>query len=174
MDAYDLHEGRFIQEFLNGSAANGLSIAAGTVPAGKVWTVIQAAGYPSVAETQTVWFALVTKTTAIFPLTVPVSIALSAVITFPMLTEGMELKLYPGDTLRFYRSVATNGSSIQIWIRYIETDLPYYAYEEPLNKVIKSSKQHGSAYRSTGSISPGSKSEGHGKPGGGGSVPEPV
>lgn len=137
MDAYELQETRFVQEFLNGSAANGLNISAGPVPKEKTWTVMAASAYPSVAETRTVFFAIVTAGGSIFPVTTPVSIALSPTILFPLVSEGMEIRLLPGDSLRFIRDVATAGSTIELRIRYVEADLPYFVYDEPQKKLVK-------------------------------------
>lgn len=170
-EAYELHEARFVQEKVNTSAANGLTTNIGPVPAGKVWTLL--AGYlmPSTAETKTVWFVISGQSSS-YPVTVPATIALSNVIPFPLLTDGMELKMYPGQQLRAYRDSATAGSTISMGIEFIESDLPYYAYEEPQNKVVRKVAQHGSVYRSSGAISPGGGGGvgpgGHGGGGGGG------
>lgn len=178
-EAYDLHEARFIQTQLLGSAADALYIGVGPVPAGKVWTILSAGAFPSVAETRLFWFSIYLPTGGLtFPVTTPVSLAAS--MTPPAflagVTEGMEIKLYPGEYLRAYRSVATAGSSIYIAIRYIESDLPFYAYKEPLTQIVQKSLRHGSVYRSSGGISqrtaPGG-SPGTGG-GGGGGTSEPV
>jgi uncharacterized membrane protein YgcG len=178
MDAYELYEGRQIQEYVFTSAANALSVGSGVVvPAGKVHTILAANYTPSVAETRTIYFGKVTRPGNIFPLTIPTAIALSTTIRMPFVTEGMEHKLFPGEYLAVYRDVATAGSDMTIRIQFIESDIPFTEYVERLKKVVDTSRKHGSTFRSTGGISTGgSSSGGFERPEGGGRtrVPEPV
>jgi uncharacterized membrane protein YgcG len=178
MDGYEIHDGRLLQQHATISAADALLVLGQIVPANKLWTVLLGLYIPSAAETRTVWWSIYTIGGVQFPVGIPAAIALSSTIPLPLLTEGMELKLWPGDRLRVSRDVATAGSTMTIYYRFIETDLPYYSYIEPLNKVIRRSQQHGSAYRSGGGISPGSPGSGGGSPGrggeGGGRGPEPL
>ncbi len=178
MDAYDLHEGRFLQSRGAASAANGVSVSVGPVPAGKVWTFLAGAYHPSATETKTAYWLIYNAITGEeFPVTQPVAIALGPLIPLPLVTMGMEIKLFPGEFLFVRRDSATAGSTMDIHTRLIETDLPYYAYEEPQNKVVRKVQQHGQVYRSSGAISqtgggsPGPS--GHGGGGGGGGS-EPV
>ena len=175
MDAYELHEAKLIQRREGLSAANALSISLGPVPAGKVWTFLGALLRPSVAETQTVWWAIWDRLLNDVPITVPTSIALSAVIPYPLVTEGMEVKLYPGEHIAGNRAAATAGSTMFIRVRYIESDLPYYAYVEPLKKVILQKFKHAGAVRAAmggGGGGEGGGGEGGGRErGGGGSEP---
>lgn len=129
MDAYDLHEARFVQIRSASSAAGGLSVGIGPVPEGKIWTILCAGYYPSVSETKVVWYALYTQTIN-FPVTVPQSWAATGE-QYPALTEGMELKLYPGEYLYVYRASATAGSTMTLNVRFIESDMPLYEYVEP-------------------------------------------
>lgn len=166
-EGYELHEARFVQEYSNASLADGLYTAIGPVPAGKVWTILAASLGPSVAETRTVWYSIRAKNVTFFPVTVPAAIALGVLNRLPLLTMGMEIKLYPQDYLYGHRDVATAGSTLSLYARVIETDLPYYSYEEPLNKVVKQSQRHGSVYRSSGAgISIGGSKPDAGRPGG--------
>ncbi len=177
MDAYELHEARFVQEYAATSAANGLTLDTPVVPAGKVRTIISASLGPSVNETQVVGFQIIGRSTYQHTVTVPVSIALTVAYMFPFLTEGMECKLFPGEKLRAFRGAATAGSTISLNVRFIESDLPFYSYEEPLNKVVKAGQKHGSQYRSSGGISiGGGGASGSGGPsgGGGGHSGEPI
>jgi uncharacterized membrane protein YgcG len=177
-EAYDLHEGRFLIEESSGSGGDEVFIDQPSLcPDGKVRTIICARYNPNVTETYTVQWHKVTRSTAVLPLTLPNTIALGADIYFPLITEGMELKLWPGEKLRVLRSSKTAGSTMNIKIQFIESDLPFYSYEEPLRKVVKQSQRRGSVYRSTGGISEGGGSlPGGGSgapPSGGGSVPQP-
>ena len=178
MDAYDLHEARFIQSRGAASAANGISVSVGPVPAGKVWTILAGAYHPSTAETKTAFWLIYNPVTGDeFPITQPVAIALAPLIPLPALTMGMEIKLLPGEFLFVRRDSATAGSTMDIHVRMIESDLPYYAYEEPQNRVVRKVQQHGQVYRSSGAISQaasgGPGPSGHGGGGGGGGS-EPV
>lgn len=131
MDAYEVHELRFTQIANVVSAANGLYAQVGPVPGGKLWTFLRGVGYPSVSETQYFWWSVYTPSTIIFPVTLPLSLALTATMPVPLLTEGMELRLFPGEYLRINRAGATAGSTIGIAAQYIESDLPFYRYAEP-------------------------------------------
>ncbi len=174
-EAYETHDARYIQYRSYGSAANALVVYGDVVPAGKVWTIIQAAIETSVAETQDFWFS-VNASLINFPVTTPTSFALAPASAkyYPMLREGMELRLYPGEKLAGQRAAATAGSTITIFYRWIETDLPYYKYIEPLNRVVQSRRKHGEAYRTTGGISPGSPPPSGGGGGSDGGEPKPI
>jgi hypothetical protein len=145
MDGYEIHDGRFIQTRLQTSAADAVVVNSAAVPAGKVWTVLMGLYVPSVGETRTVFWSIVTSSGQVYPIRVPVSIALSATLPYPLLTEGLELKLWPGDIVRMTRDVATAGSSMTSSIRLIETDLPFYSYEDPQQKIIRKMVQRRSA-----------------------------
>lgn len=176
---FELHEARYKQQVIAQSAVNGLTATSPAVPANKYWTVLEACLFPSAAETRTVQWAILSGA-VLLPVTIPVAIALSSTILFPLMTEGMQLTMWPGDQLRATRDVATAGSSMTIIVRYIESDLPYYSYVEPLNKVVRAAQQHGSTYRATGALSTGAPGSGipgvgisGGEPGGR-SGPEPI
>jgi hypothetical protein len=139
-----------------------------------VRTFIAVGYYPSVAETQTVLFSILERSGSFaLPVSVPASIALSASLILPMLTQGQELKLYPGQSLRARRGAATAGSSMTIVYLFIETDLPYYSYEEPQAKLVKLIQRRGTALlRGAGA---GFGGGGGSRPeGGGGGVPKPI
>jgi uncharacterized membrane protein YgcG len=168
-DAFELHEARRVQERFASSAADALSVSGLAVPEGKVHTVRFINYTPSTAETRTVYAAVVGRSTTIFSILRPASIALSTSIRFAALEQGNELKLYPGEYIVIYRDVATAGSSMYVWWSFIESDLPYYAYEEVLKKVVRTSKRHG-VFGGTagGAIAAGSDDVGGGgRPGGG-------
>jgi len=177
-DAYGIHEGRFVQELVAASAANATAVGIGvTVPEGKIWTILCAEYHPSVAETKYVHFNLVTRAINTYVITEPVSVALTAARGWPLLREGMELKLFPGESVQAVRDSATAGSSMVIAMRFLESDLPYYEYEEPQKKVVKVLRGHGSVYRSSGGISTGGTGGTSGpveRGGGGRGNPQPV
>jgi hypothetical protein len=157
-EAYDLHEARFIQYLSYTTAVNGTLVLLGPVPSGKVWTILSGSLYPSVNETQSFWWGIRNPAGTYFQITTPTSLNLNTGATAfgcPILREGMEIKLYPGEYLTGHRSSNTAGSTLSGYIRFIESDLPFYSYSEPLKKVVEASKTHGSVYRNTGGISTG-------------------
>ncbi len=180
MDAYELHEARFVQHFASTSAANAESISTPTCPDGKVQTILTAGYFPSVAENMVVQWQIY-KPGVVLPLTPPYGWDYKALNTnWPCVTEGMEVKLYPGESLMIVRDGHTAASTMTIRVRFIESDLPYYSYEEPQNKVVRSVQRHGSVYRSSGAISPARSGLGSPGPvdrgggGGGGGKAQPV
>jgi len=176
-DAYALHEARLLQEFVRTSAVVATTVFSDVVPAGKVWTILSASYYPDASEAKYIYFFVQGRSSAQYPITIPQTITLSPTRPFPAVTEGMEIKLFPGEYLGVTRDSATAGSSMVIRIRYIENDLPYYAYEEPLKKIVNTAKQHGSQWRAGGGISTGGPGGSPGSiphGGGGGGVPPPV
>jgi uncharacterized membrane protein YgcG len=169
-ETYELSEARFIQEQTVLSGANSLYVAVGPVPNGKIWSILSASQNPSVAETKTNWFAILSRSLNPFPVTLPSTILLNTTILMAFLEQGMELKLFPGEYLAGYRDSATAGSTMTIKIRFIESDLPYYSYVEPLKRVSQSLRKHGSSFRSSGGGvgGGGGGGGGHDLPGGGG------
>lgn len=178
-EGYELHEGRRVQELSNGSAANDLVIyLPAAVPAGKVWTVIALTYYPSVAETKYIVPTVRSLTTTEHAVRAVANTYASPTIRMGLINEGMELKLWPGDNIYVRRDSATAGSAMTIICRYIENDLPFYAYEEPLKKVVKKGLSHGIPFYRRGIISQAAGSSGGGgsesNGGGGGGGGEPV
>jgi len=179
MDAYELYESRFVQWATISGATESLWVESKPVPEGKIHTLIGAGYRPSDTETENVQFQI-HRPGRVIPITQPVSFAYVAGsdLYLPLLTEGMELKLYPGEFLTANRDGHEAGTAMTLSIRYIESDLPYYAFEEPQKKVVKASLKRGSVYRSTGGISertspgPSAPLEGRGR--GGRGSPEPI
>lgn len=157
MDAYELSEARYIQYILATGAVNAHAVYAPLVPAGKVWTVLSAYGRTSADDTQDYWFAIYKAGVADFPITDPIEHVFDVSETnwIPLLREGMELKVFAGENLSFHRDGNVAGSTISIGIRFIESDLPFYKYVEPLGRVVDSARKHGSVFRATGGISTG-------------------
>jgi len=181
MDAYEIHDARNVQTLTNWSGADGLVVSIGPVPAGKVWTILAAYLSGSITETRTFWFAIVSRSGLNMPVTVPVSFLIAPLVALylPLVTEGMELRLLPGESLSAFRSVATAGSTIGIAAKFIETDLPYYSYVEPLKKIVNPIRKHGSFNRAGGIVVGGTSDGGGGtigRPGGerGGGTGEPI
>jgi hypothetical protein len=177
MDAYELHEGRLIQDGIAVSVADVLYAALGPVPVGKVWSILSASLYPSVSETRMVWFSIRARSGMFHPVTVPVSNIAAPGIPYPMLTMGMEVKLFPGEYLFAYRDVATAGSTITLRLRFIDSDLPYYSYVEPLAKVVQQAQRRGSITRASSVGAAIAAPSGVGRPGGGGGKkgePQPI
>lgn len=172
MDAYDLHDGRFIQAPTWASAANATALDSAVVPAGKVWSILSLTYYPDVAETRTVVISILARDGQDHPIRIPATIALSPSLRYPGLTEGLELKMYPGESIHISRDVATAGSVMRGRMRMIETDLPYYSYEDPLKKVIAQPLKHGSIFR--GARAGGAGGGGWPEGGGGGGSPKPI
>lgn len=176
MPNYPLSEARLLQQVLATSAADGLSIYVGPVPANTFWTILSAFQSPSVAETQIVWFSVLSRGSIQFPITRPVSYTAAPAVnqTFPLLTEGLEISLFPGERLYAFRAAATAGSTLSIYARFIKSDLPYYDYQEPLKPVLRKSFRstaRGFAGSGVGGGGGGPLGEPGGGPGGGG---EPV
>jgi hypothetical protein len=136
--AYELHDGKFVQELTAISVADALYVAMVACPVGKIRTFLQGMYYPSVAETRTITWFMVGGSGSAFPLTRPIQIALDAVsMIYPLVTEGLEIIQWPGQSIRIMRDVATAGSTMTCKLRFIETDLPYYSYVEPLKKIVQ-------------------------------------
>ncbi len=170
MDAYELHDGRFIETVGVWSAANALVCEGTTCPEGRIRTLLQAWATCSVGETQDYWFSIKHRDSVYYPITAPQEFIVNGAInrTVPCLREGLEIKLFPGDKLCVHRDANTVGSTLGIYTRWIETDLPYYSYVEPQNKVMRSTMKHGSTFRSSGGISPSGGGAGPPGPVGGG------
>lgn len=176
-ESYELCDCRFLTEQLGGAGIDGLVTPIGPVPENKVWTVLSANCYPSVNETQIFWFAVRGRSGNYVAVSVPVSIALTVDRGLPMLTQGMEIKLFPGEYLSAFRAAATVGSNFYIRARYVISDLPYYAYEEPLKKVVRVSRKHAEVFYSGGGgtlIGEASTPAGHPPTRGGKGESEPI
>lgn len=175
-DAYALGEGRFLQNANYVSLANALYANLGPVPVNRIWTILSALAYCSAAETRNYWFAVVSLDTNRYPVTAPASVSIAPATTmwYPMLREGMELRLYPGESLYALRDVATAGSTIGLYIRYIDSQLPLYEEVEPQQQrkrisSVPSNIGRGIVARTLPGRSPGSGGEG-----GGGGTPPPA
>jgi hypothetical protein len=136
-DAYEVHDAQFLQKELNTSAADALLIGGTICPPGRCRTIVAAIAKCSVAETQDYWFSRLYQS-VYFAITTPASKTITPAVNrwAPMLLEGMEIKLYPGEYLMAQRAVATAGSTMSIEIMFIETDLQYFV-ELDKHKVLR-------------------------------------
>jgi len=173
-DGYELHDGRYTQVLNSTSAADALNVFLGPVPANKVWTILAARYLPNVSETRTVWWSKWNSLIGAFPLTIPASRLLNTVIPNPLVIEGEELKLYPGEYLAAYRDVATAGSTMGIGIQFVETDLPYYSQVEPQRKLTQRRSDRIYQAVTGGAGRTGGSGPGGGRGGGRGGAPEPI
>lgn len=127
-----LAEVRNAIDLYGGSAADALMVNLSPVPDGKFWIVLNSCVFASVSETRTIWASVITKTANAYPILAPVSATINFSGRFyPVLEQGFELVMFPGDFLRAYRDAATAGSSIYLAARYVELDLPLYHYDDP-------------------------------------------
>lgn len=143
-EAYSVFDAKFLQWAGSVSAANALTVLAlSGVPDGKVWTILGASYYPSTAETRTVAYG-VYNGGRVFPVTIAESWPYvgNTNLGLALLREGMELRLYPGDYLFVARDAATAGSTMSLFFRYIETDLPPYRYLDPQSQVLRRVESH--------------------------------
>jgi len=132
-DAYSLTESRFILHKYAVSVANDHINLIGPVPKGKIWSILSAIGMTSADDTQDYWFGIYVTGVINYSITRPEQhiFDVSEANWLPLLREGMEIKLFPGEYLSFSRDGHVAGSTISMWARIIETDMPLYVYDEP-------------------------------------------
>lgn len=133
---FELHEARQLQSKEATSSADALNNFIGPVPQGKFWTILYGRQHCSVSETRNVWWVIWSSIIGAYPITNPVSKVVSTVLPNALCTEGMTVLLFQGEYIASYRDIATAGSTILTAIRYIESDLPYYSYVEPVRKLV--------------------------------------
>lgn len=133
---WPLCEARQAQWRYNTSAVAALSVGtAAIVPAGKVWCVFGVGYIPSVAETKIISFEKINANAGIgVGLLNPVSMLLNPA-SATCIEQGMELFLLPGEYIQARRDSATAGSTMTIYMEFVEIDLPLYVYDEP--QVVK-------------------------------------
>lgn len=131
-DAYEVYEGRFLAVAANTSGAAALTSPLAAVPSGRVYTYLTAYLSTDDAVARNYWFAIL-RGAYYFPITIPQSftVAFGVYQDFPMLREGMEIKLFPGEQLVALRSAAGAGTTLSIIARYIDSPLPIYEEYEP-------------------------------------------
>lgn len=130
---YRLDEARFIQMRSAVSAANALNIYVGPVPTNRMWTVLAGVMYPSADENTPYWYTIQDRGGVQFPITIPVTFqtAIAQAKYFPLLTEGTEIAMFQGELLYACRQTAVAGSTLTIYARIIESDIPLHKYIEP-------------------------------------------
>jgi len=77
------------------------------------------------------------------PLRVPTSIALGAAVFYPLVTEGNQIVLLPTEVIRVTRDVATAGSTMSIYLQYVESDLPTMKYHDPQKLLSQDRRKRG-------------------------------
>ena len=145
MFAYRFDELRLVQESTVVSAADALYVFGAIVPRGKIWTILSAYHAPSAAETRTVEFLKATNSGAHLPLRVPVSIALGALMPYPLLTEGNQLLLMPLERLFTRRDAAVAGSTMTLYFQFVESDMPIARFIEPQRELSIKRRRSGFA-----------------------------
>jgi uncharacterized membrane protein YgcG len=180
-DGYEISDGRFLQYYTSTSSLNSHLVAMTACPKNTVRTILAATLRADVDETTYLWFSILDPNLAIYsPITLPVQFAtdVSENLFFPMLREGMEFKLFPGERLNGHRQAHTVGSSMIMDVRFIDSDLKYYEYKDPQSRLIQKRQQRSSnvvsGAISGGIVRGGVPVIGHGGSGGGGGGEEPV
>lgn len=152
---YNLSETRLVQYRSVTSAADANTVDCPSPPAGKIWNVIAFGYTPSVAESQTINIQKEVATIGTFSLINPVALALAATIPATFIEQGMEYYLLPGEIIRTTRQNHTAGSTMSVFLEFIEIDQPLYHYEEP-QVVLKNAKILSSIRQKLGGGSGGS------------------
>lgn len=154
-DAYLVSDGRYIGEDVRVSAAGATSLDSTPCPENYVRTILTAGYQCSAVETKTLYWAIVRPSGNVFPITIPIAQAMNANL-FPLVEQGMEVKMFPGEILRIYRDSATAGSTMAMYIRFIESPLPIYQQYEPQKDVLAQKFRRGSITRVLRSVAGGS------------------
>ena len=170
MFVYRVDELRLPQNRTITSAADALVIDTPTVPRGKIWTILAGRYYPSATETRTVQVQKLWGSIA-YAIRVPQSIALGASVLLPVVTEGNQAILLPGEAIRVRRDVATAGSTMTIDIQIIESDMPIARFIEPQRELSIKRRRPGFAPFSNLGSARGALGSHEGEGGGGGGVP---
>lgn len=133
MDAYRLDELRLVQEYSASSAAAATfhDCTDFVVPANFVRTILFLSYIVDMAENKWVTVKLITPSGQHFTIRGPVSHDGNNGAPLAVLEQGLEVRLLPGDRLRFDRSSATAGSVMTLRARYIDHILPYQQQYEP-------------------------------------------
>lgn len=157
-DLYRSDELRFPQHYSVTSAVAATFHACTdfVVPANVVRTILFAHYYPDASESRAVYFAVVTAAGIMYGFRGPLSYN-SAQGQLAVLEQGNEIRLLPGDYIRFGRDAATAGSSMIFRAVYVDHILPFQKFLDP----------YGAARRKSPFI-PGYAGGGGGIAGGGG------
>ena len=98
-------------------------------PANVVRTILWAHYYPDIAETRSVYFAVLTN--GVMYCFRNVATYNSSLYQLAVLEQGAEIRLTPGDYLRFGRDVATAGSSMIFRCAYVDHIIPFQRFVDP-------------------------------------------
>lgn len=142
--AYRLDEGRFLYDKSIASTVAGITAfdAAFVVPAGRLWTLIFASVNVDAVETRDFTLAVYNLSRGGLTHGVAMRNAAAGNAPIPLLTEGTQLLLWPGDRPQVMRSAATAGSIMTGYFRVIESDLPPLTYIDP-QKLIAENRRRG-------------------------------
>lgn len=133
-DIYRQDELRFPQQYLATSAADAIfhNCSDLVTPANVARTIINMHYQTSVAEVRYLTFRVITAGAGSYNFRGPVSHDGNQG-QFAVLEQGMELRLLPGDYIRFDRNGFTAGSTMSIAFRYIDHILPFQRHVDPYN-----------------------------------------
>lgn len=150
-DSYEVYEGRFINQAAIGSGVNGHVCTLTAVPTNVVRTILSAHIDCGVSDTQNFWFAIL-RGSVYYAITSPTNVALVPAVNkyHPLVREGMEVKLFPNESLCALREDHAVGSEMWLHVRYIDSPLPLYEEYEPQLRRAQIRKRGSSGQRSVG------------------------
>lgn len=139
MDAYRPEELRFVAEFSQASAVAGTSIDTTTfvVPSNTIRTILYASLSTDIGEARNGTFKIIGNGVVHAVRSWAWSTNNGSPIA--ILQEGNEIRLLPGDRLRLDRDVATAGSTMTLYVRYIDTIMPFQTFQDPYNPARRKS-----------------------------------
>lgn len=139
-DLYRSDELRFIQDYSATSAVAATFHVCSdfVVPANVVRTILFAHYYPDMSESRSVYFAVIGAAGLMYNWRVQASYN-SALYQLAVLEQGNELRLVPGDYIRFGRDAATAGSTMIFRCRYVDHILPFQKFIDPYGSARKKS-----------------------------------
>jgi uncharacterized membrane protein YgcG len=130
-----------------------------------VRTILHAHYYPDIAESRAVYFAKISRAGVMYNFRTLAAYN-SALFQLDVLAQGMEVRLFPGEYIRFGRDVATAGSSMIFRAQYIDHILPFQKHLDPYAPALRKSQWLASP--ASGGAFGGGGGGGGGEPGGGG------
>lgn len=146
------------------------------VPANVVRTILRAHYYPDVSETRSVYFAVISRAGVMYAFRNQATYN-SALYQLAVLEQGNEIRLLPGEYIRFGRDAATAGSSMLFRCQYVDHIIPFQKFIDPYNPARRKSAfipryaGGGGGLAGGGGVAGGGGAEGGGESGGGGGEP---
>lgn len=169
MDAYRIDSLRFAAEYTGASAAAGVTkdCTDFVVPANTIRTILFMSYGCDVAESRSIIVKVIGASGITHAIRGAFTVDTNLGNPHAVLEQGNEVRLIPGDRLRFDRSAATAGSIMSLYVRYIDEVQPYQIYIDPQGaKRIRS--------RFLSKRSGGGSSGGSAAGGGGGTIEGPT